>query len=364
MKLKFWVMFSDDLTIRLDARFMSTNPNLFEKEINFKKELENIPIEASWLLAEIENEEVVNILETQGIENFISTKLIDELKKENLKIMTDQQNEKILSKFKMPEELFISSMNWNLINATIDLGKYPLMIGPKGCGKTQTAQSIAKARGMKFHTINCGSIFKPKQTLVGQMQAKDGTTFLLSSEFLKYFVDDCEEGVLIFLDEISRIPQAAANYFMTILDRIQSYIYVEEEGKQVKRGKNVIFFAAANFGYEYTDTRNLDGALIDRFIKFLIDYLPEKDEVSLIQQRVPTARPADIKQLVKYATMFRENGEKLRVAVSTRQLIDMTEYLPLGYDIKTIFDNIFINLFVNGTMDERDTVNKMIDSNI
>jgi nitric oxide reductase NorQ protein len=363
MVKKYWATYYRDRGIELDPRFKPSDPEAFKINFKFAKGI-TPPDKDVWILIDVEGDEVIKINNEDEIQNFIDNKFINALINENKKNMAAEQTKKLASRFTKPEELFIPEMNWNLINATIDLGKYPLLIGPKGCGKTQTAYDLAKARGMKFYAINCGSIFKPKQTLVGQMQAKEGTTYLLSSEFLKHFTDDCEEGVLIFLDEISRIPPAAANYFMTILDRIQSYIYVEEEGRQVKRGKNVVFCAAANFGYEYSDTRNLDGALIDRFIKFMIDYLPEGEETSLIQQRVPKAAVTDIKRLVKYATMFRENAEKLRIAVSTRQLIDMAEYLPLGYDVQTIFNNIFINLFVNGSMDERDTVSKMVDSNM
>lgn len=356
-------MFYTDRGALLDPRMKTNFPEYSKDPLLFSDEIQK-PLENKWLKVEVENGVITAILKTESIENLIPSSEINELINTNRKIMTAEQSKKVASKFQLPNELFISEMNWNLINATLDLKKYPLLIGPKGCGKTQTAYSIAKARGMKFYPINCGSIFKPKQTLVGQMQAKDGTTFLQHSEFMANFQDDSEEGVLIFLDEISRIPPAAANYFMTILDRIQSYIYVEEEGRQIHKGKNVIFIAAANFGYEYSDTRNLDGALIDRFMKFLIDYLPEQEEVRLITQRVPTANTKDIARLVKYATTFRENAEKLRVAVSTRQLIDMSEYLPLGYDVKTIFDNIFENLFVNGSMDERDTIRKMIDASM
>lgn len=361
MILQFWVMFYKERGCILDARMKVEFPEY--GKLTFASEI-MVPPNDEWLLVEVKNNIITSIISTKAISELVKTEEINALIKKNRQIMTTEQTKRVASKYEMPTELFVSDMNWNLVNSTLDLHKYPLFIGPKGCGKTQFAQSLAKARAMKFYAINCGAIFKPKQTLVGQMQAKEGTTFLLNSEFLTMFTDDCEEGVLIFLDEISRIPPAAANYFMTILDRIQSYIYVEEEGKQVKRGKNVVFVAAANFGYEYSDTRNLDGALIDRFMKFMIDYLPEKDEVALITQRVPTAPSKDVKRLVDYATMFRKNAEKLRIAVSTRQLIDMAEFLPLGYDIKTIFDNIFINLFVNGSMDERDTVSKMIDSNM
>ena len=358
---KYWVMYNLETGPEIDPRIKLFDPEIFYENLQFDKTI-NEPTENSWLKVSVKDFKITEILEKRDMAEFVSMDELNLLNKENINNMTNEQNQKINSKFKKPENLFITPMNWNLLNSTIDLGKYPLLIGPKVCGKTQTAYELAKARGMNFYPINCGAIFKPKQTLVGQMQASNGTTYLLESEFLKYFTSECEEGVLIFLDEISRIPPAAANYFMTILDRIQSYIYIEEEGKRVNKGKNVIFIAAANFGYEYSDTRNIDGALIDRFIKFNIDYLPANEEVELITKRIPDAKQKDIERLVNYATMLRENSEKLRVSVSTRQLIDMSEYLPLGYDVKTIFDNIFVNLFINGSMDERDTVNKMIDS--
>jgi nitric oxide reductase NorQ protein len=232
------------------------------------------------------------------------------------------------------------------------------LIGPKGSGKTSTAYDLAKATKRNFFPINCGAIFKPKQTLVGTVQAKDGSTFLIDSEFMKHYTST--EPTLIFLDEISRIPQRAANYFMTILDRLQSYLYVEEKGERVYKGKDVCFIAAANFGYEYTDTRNVDGALMDRFIKFMIDYLPEEEEIKLLGERAPKAQPGDIKSLVKNANICRTT-ENLRVGVSTRQLIDMSHYLEAGFSFREIIDEIFINLFFNGTMDERELVKKMLE---
>lgn len=364
MILRYWCQFNISSGVEIDPRYNVGINDTYDYPLKISKECEESFKESKWVLSDVLDYTIIKVLEEKSIKDFISTSAIKKTIEENKLVILNQKTETVNVTYVKPDELFLSSTNWNFINSTMDLKKYPLLIGPKGCGKTQTAYSIAKARGMKFYTINCGSIFKPKQTLVGQMQAKEGTTYLLSSEFLRYFTDDSEEGVMIFLDEISRIPPAAANYFMTILDRIQSYIYVEEEAKQVKRGKNVVFIAAANFGYEYTDTRNLDGALIDRFIKFLIDYLPAEQEIELIKQRVPEANIKDIKKLVDYATLFRKQSEKLRVSVSTRQLIDMADYLPLGYSVQTIFDNIFLNLFVNGSMDERETVRKIMDAKI
>lgn len=362
MKLAF-SYHSENKIFLIDPRF-DEDKTLFSKNIISEVDL---PSSDAFLICKVEvTSNVINIksiISSQSTDTIISNSVINDLKRENENLKKIFNKEEVFeNKIVAPDDLFISKANWDFINATIDIKRYPLLIGPKGCGKTSTAQAIAKARGMKLFSMNCGSIFKPKQTLVGQMHAENGTTKLLKSEFLKYFTDDSEEGVIIFLDEISRIPTAAANYFMTILDRIQSYIYVDELGERVYKGKNVVFVAAANFGHEYSDTRNIDGALMDRFMKFVIDYLPESEEVRLIKAKVPNADERDINSLVRYATLFRKENETLRLSVSTRQLIDMAEYLALKFPLPEVFNNIFLNLFLNGSMDERDTANKMIDA--
>jgi nitric oxide reductase NorQ protein len=301
-------------------------------------------------------EQIIEIKDEHTEDFLITPVMMQKIKDEN-KIATMPTQQQIReSKYEIPKDLFIDQMVWDFITTSFDIGKYPLLIGPKGSGKTKTAYSVAKAIGANFFPINCGSIFKPKQTLIGSMQAKDGTTFLVNSEFLTHFTST--EKTVIFLNEISRIPAGAANYMMTILDREQNYLYIEEQGKRVYKGADVHFIADANFGFEYTDTRNQDGAFMDRFIKFMVNYLPEKKEIALICQYYPTANVSDVTSLVKRANLCRKN-EQIRTAISTRQLLDMTAYMVAGFSFYEVIENIFKNLFVNGSSDERDTIDKM-----
>lgn len=323
------------------------------------------PITTGFFLGEIDaaTQEVVSILETYDATKYVSQSQLAKMKKENISFLNKETKIK-MNIFKKPDDLYMDEVIWNMLVLSFKIEEYPLLIGPKGGGKSSAAYALAQATGRKYYPVNCGSIFKPKQTLVGSMQAKEGTTYLVPSEFMEHYVS--EEPVLIFLDELSRLPSGAANYLMTILDRIQSYIYIEEEGRRVYKGSNVRFVAAANFGFEYTDTRNVDGAFLDRFTKFIVDYMPEKEEIELIQNKIPGAHThtAGVKKLVKIANVCRDQREKLRVGVSTRQLLGMTKYLVAGFSVHEIIDNIFINLFYNGTMDERDNVRLMIQGNI
>ena len=227
---------------------------------------------------------------------------------------------------------------------------------------TQAAINIAAALGRQFYPLNCGSLLKPKSTLVGTISAKDGSTFVVPSEFLNYFQSDLP--TLIFLDEISRIPSQGANALMTITDRNQSYIYVEEMAQRIYKGKDVIFIAAANFGMQYVDTRKLDNALLNRFIPYHLNYLNERDEIRLIMNNVPTANMQEVKKLVEIANILRKNYDSLGQEVSHRHMIDMARFLPLGFSYGEIVNNVLINLFVNGNDDRRDQVEQILNGKL
>lgn len=260
----------------------------------------------------------------------------------------------------IPEDIIMDPVKWEFIISTIKLGQYPLFTGPSGCGKSVTARGIAKAMNYDYYYMNCGAMFKPKQTLVGSVQAKDGSTFLVNSEFMNYFKS--EKPTLILMDELSRIPSQAANYFMTICDREQSYIYVEELGERIYKGKDVIFIATANFGIQYVDTRKLDNALLNRFIPYHLNYLPPEDEKRLINMKVKGLNQAELNMLIKHANVLRNNFDVLGQEISHRHTIDMARYMSIGFSYKEVLNNILINLFVNGNEDKRELVEQLLNA--
>lgn len=285
---------------------------------------------------------------------------IESANKENNQIYLTNKKSISFKNIPIPANIYIEQTKWDLITATIFMKKYPLFLGPKGCGKTELAYALAKVMEYNFYPINCGTLFKPKQTLVGQLHAKDGNTFLVNSEFLTHYQSD--QPTVIFLDELSRIPTMAANYMMLILDRKESYIYVEELGKRVYKGKNVVFIAAANFGIEYVDTRQQDGAFMDRFIKFHLDYLEQDQEVDLVLNKVDGVDKNTIQELVKLVNIFRDSSKTFGQSISTRQVIDMSEYISYGFDIDTIVNNVLVNLYINGQDDRRKEIETFLAS--
>ncbi len=223
---------------------------------------------------------------------------------------------------------------------------------------TVLSRGIAKALGYDYYYLNCGNLLKPKQTLVGTVQAREGSTYLVESEFLTKFRSD--KPTIILLDELSRIP--SGNSLMTVTDREQSYIYVEELGERIYKGKDVIFIATANFGIQYVDTRKLDNALMNRFIPFHLNYLDEEDEFKLINMKVPGLKASDINGLIRSANLLRENWESLGQEISHRHTIDMAAYMSIGFTYAEVVENILVNLFVNGSDDRREQVEQILNS--
>jgi MoxR-like ATPase len=92
---------------------------------------------------------------------------------------------------------------------------------------------------------------------------KKGTYFSESS-----FVQAIKTpNAVILLDELSRAHPDAWNILMTVLDQGQRYLRLDEaEGSPiVKVAEGVTFIATANIGNEYTSTRVIDRAILDRF---------------------------------------------------------------------------------------------------
>jgi len=298
-------------------------------------------------------------LKCEKLLNFKETNLVIVTKEEKEKIILhntraiNSTDKPMIKHIEIPKDtVSIDEMTWNLLISAVQLKKYPLLIGPKGTGKTMTCKAIASALKMDYYKLNCGSLFKPTKSLIGTLQASQGSTYLIQSEFLKFYTSS--KPTLIMLDELNRIPTMAANYMMNILEQEDSYIYSEEEGKRHYKGENVTFIAACNFGIEYVDTRSLDGAFADRFLKMTINYLSEDDEVELICKRIKGVEKKNVRKLVQKANSIRSQVEEevFQTGVSTRQLLDMCTFLQKGFSVYEITKYIFRNIFLTSNSKE------------
>ena len=174
-----------------------------------------------------------------------------------------------------PQGLMMSELKWKYLIRSAVRGKNIMMTGPAGCGKTMAAKSVVNSLDRPDYYFNLGATQDPRSTLVGNVQFDKGKgTYFSESLFVKAIQTP---NAVILLDELSRAHPDAWNILMTVLDYGQRYLRLDEQDNQatIKVADGVTFVATANIGNEYTSTRVMDKALMDRFTIVEMDVLSE-----------------------------------------------------------------------------------------
>ena len=238
-----------------------------------------------------------------------------------------------------PNGLFIEELKWKYLLRSAVRGKNILMTGPTGCGKTLAAQSLVKSLKRPDYYFNLGATQDARATLIGNTHFnKENGTFFSESAFVKAIKTP---NAIILLDELSRAHPEAANILMTVLDAGQRYLRLDEaEGSPIiKVASGVTFIATANVGGEYTATRVMDRALMDRFVQIEMDLLDKENELALLKFKFPEADEYSLNALAEIADTTRQliktDASKISTIVSTRVNV---EAAGLIYDGFTLFE--------------------------
>ena len=213
-----------------------------------------------------------------------------------------------------------------------------MMTGPAGCGKTMAAKSVVNSLDKPDFYFNLGATQDPRSTLIGNTHfSKDSGTFFSQSLFVKAIQT---ENAVILLDELSRAHPDAWNILMTVLDYGQRYLRLDEaDGSDtIKVANGVTFIATANIGNEYTSTRVMDKALMDRFTIVEMDVLSEDDETELLTYMFPSVDGTIVSNVAKIATLTRteSNSETARVSsgISTRTTVELMGLIYDGFSLE------------------------------
>ena len=236
-----------------------------------------------------------------------------------------------------PKGLMMSELKWKYLIRSGVRGKNIMMTGPAGCGKTMAAKSLVNALDRPDFYFNLGATQDPRATLIGNVQFQEGSgTYLAESLFVKAIQTP---NAVILLDELSRAHPDAWNILMTVLDSGQRYLRLDEQKDQatIKVAEGVTFIATANIGNEYTSTRVMDKALMDRFTIVEMDVLNDSEELGLLTYLYPNVDPELLKAVseIAHSTRVEASSEdgKFASGVSTRTSVEMGGLLFDGFGI-------------------------------
>ena len=245
-----------------------------------------------------------------------------------------------------PTELVMTDLKWKYLIRSAVRAKNIMMTGPAGCGKTMAAKALVKSLDRPDFYFNLGATQDPRATLIGNTQfAKDKGTFFSESSFIKAIKTP---NAVVLLDELSRAHPDAWNILMTVLDQGQRYLRLDEaEGSPiVKVAEGVTFIATANIGNEYTSTRVMDRAILDRFVTIEMDVLNDEQEFGLLKYMYPEVGEDDLKAIAEIAhhtrTQSMSDSGKVTSMVSTRASVEMAGLIYDGFDL---FESAEISIF-------------------
>jgi nitric oxide reductase NorQ protein len=268
-----------------------------------------------------------------------------------------------------PDTLEMSDVKWKYLVRSTVRGKNIMMVGPAGCGKTQAAKSLPEATDKPFFYFNLGSTQDPRAALIGNTHFKKGETLFDKSPFVKALETP---NAIILLDELSRAHPEAWNILMTVLDEEQRYLRLDEsiDSPIIKVAEGVCFIATANIGTEYTSSRVLDRALMDRFEIIEVDILNQAQEQMLLQKRFPSLDTELIESVADIADTTRKEWRseegKLSTMVSTRMTVRLCDLLVDGFDLAEATQVAILPFFdpTGGSDSERTFVKQVIQKHM
>jgi len=265
-----------------------------------------------------------------------------------------------------PKGLFMDALKWKYLIRSAVRGKNIMMTGPTGCGKTLASQSLVKSLKRPDFYFNLGATQDPRATLIGNTHFnKDNGTFFAESAFVKAI---STPNAIILLDELSRAHPEAWNILMTVLDAGQRYLRLDEaEGSPiVKVANGVTFIATANIGNEYTSTRIMDRAIMDRFVTIEMDLLDKQSEYELLKFKFPDADDYSLSALAEIADTTRQliktDMSKISTIVSTRVNVEAAGLIYDGFSLMEAAEIAILPYFSNdgGLDSERVFVKQLI----
>lgn len=203
------------------------------------------------------------------------------------------------------------------VAVAVSYGMPVLLIGETGTGKTSLVRHLAFNTSNGFVRVNHNG-GTSVEDIVGRWTIENGDTKWVDGILIKAM----KEGLWFLADEINAAGAEINFLYHSLLDDDGRVILAEKGNEVVIPHPNFRFFGAMNPPTEYAGTKELNKALMSRFMVCNVDFAPPKVEQKILVSRAKVSEDV-AERMVRFAGEIRtmHNNEQVHFVLSTRDLL-------------------------------------------
>ena len=239
-------------------------------------------------------------------------------------------------------------LDWNnaldVLDKAYRTGLFPLIIGPKGTGKTSLVRNFAHQLNRKLYSVNF-SLRTRESHLVGTRILDNGEISFVEGILVKSMRD----GGLLYLDELNAAEADVLLRLDEALDDRRQLVLKEAEGQIINASEGWSVIATIN-PLSHVGTKELPPQLLSRFpVRIRLDYPPEEIELEIIRKHA-TVENSDlihVRNSIRLARNLREAAavEELYYSPSLRETIAYTKLLNSGISPRKAAEVVYANAY-------------------
>lgn len=232
----------------------------------------------------------------------------------------------------------------NLLNRANRASIFPLIIGPKGTGKTSLVRKFASDTHKQLHSINF-SLRTRESHLVGSKTMNRGEISFVEGILIK----SMKEGTILYLDEINAADADVLLRLDEALDDRRQIVLKEAEGQTIRASEDWFVIATIN-PLSHAGTKELPPQLLSRFpVRIKLDYPPPKIEMEIVKYHVNvnSSQEKELERAFKLANSLRDAAalEELYYSPSIRESIAFAKLTGQGMPIKQAAEVVYANVY-------------------
>lgn len=237
--------------------------------------------------------------------------------------------------------------------------KQPVLIeGDTGVGKTSAFRHLAYLTQSPYRRLNLNGSTTVDEFVGKVMLDKDGTYWVDG-----VLIDAMRKGHWLVLDEINAALPEILFVLHSLLDDDGYVVLAEKDGEVVRPHDNFRVFATMNPSEgQYSGTKELNQAFLDRFAKMTIDFPTLAQERKMVEGRYPKLQYVTkdkLTNMLKYVGEMRtayKNGAQ-EFLVSPRGVL---QWVQLSEEFKDIQKGAEFSLVLKAPAEEREAIRDVL----